>query len=50
MVDEEPFPPVASVNIATTNLRAILNENNDDKFSPNVNIRKVWVPKQYLVH
>ena len=46
MVDEEPFPPVASVNIATTNLRAILNE----KFSPNLNIRKVWVPKQYLVH
>ena len=50
MVDEDPFPPVASVNIAATNLRAILNENEDEKFSPNVKIRKVWVPKKYLVY
>ena len=25
VIDEDPFPPVASVNIATTNLRATLN-------------------------
>ena len=43
MVDEDPFPPVASVNIAVTNLRAVLKENEDEKFSPNVKIRKVWI-------
>ena len=50
MVDEDPFPPVASVNIAATYMRVILNENEDEKFSPNVKIRKVWVPKKYLVY
>ena len=50
MVDEDPFPPVASINIAATDLSAVLNENEDEKFSPNVKIRKVWVPKQYLVY
>ena len=28
----------------------MLNEKNDEKFSPNVKIRKVWIPKQYLVY
>ena len=50
MVDEDPFPPVALVNIVAMDLKAILNEKKDEKFSPNVKIRKVWIPKQYLVH
>ena len=50
MVDEDPFPPMASVNIGDTDLRAVLNENKDERFSPNARIRKVWIPKQYLVH
>ena len=50
VVDEDPFPPVALVNIATTDLRAILNEKKDEKFSPNLKIRKVGIPKQYLVY
>ena len=50
MVDEDPFPPVPSVNIAATELRAVMNDKEDEKFSPNVKIRKVWVPKQYLVY
>ena len=41
MVDEDPFPPLASVNIAATDLRAILDEKNDERFSPNARIRKV---------
>ena len=41
MVDEDPFPPVASVNIAATDLRTMLKEKKDEKFSPNVKIRKV---------
>ena len=28
----------------------MLNESEDEKFSPNVKIRKVWIPKQYLVY
>ena len=50
MVDEDPFPLVASINIVALDLRAFLNENDDEKFSPNVKIRKIWVPKQYLVY
>ena len=34
------FPPVASV----------LNANKDDRFSTNVRIRKILIPKQYMVH
>ena len=41
MVDEDPFPPMASVNIAATDLRAVLNAKNDEKFSPNARIRNV---------
>ena len=33
MVDEDPFPLMASVNIAATDLRAVLDEKKDDKFS-----------------
>ena len=50
MVDEDPIPPMDSVNITATDLRTVLNEREDEKFSPNVKIRKVWVPKQYLVY
>ena len=31
VVDEDPFPPVALVNINSTDLRAFLNENEDEK-------------------
>ena len=48
VVDEDPFPPAASINIA--DLRAMLNEKKDERFSPNDSIRKVWIPKQYMVH
>ena len=50
VVDEDLFPPINLVNIVATDLRAILNENEDEKFSPNFMIRKVWIPKQYLVY
>ena len=50
LFDEDPFPLVASVNIAATNWRAVLNENEDEKFSSNAKIRKVWILKQYLVY
>ena len=50
VVDEDLFPPMALVNIVATDLRAVLNEKEDEKFSPNVMIRKVWIPKQYLVY
>ena len=45
VVDEDPFPPMASVNIATTYMRAVLNEKEDEKFSPNVKIRNAWIHK-----
>ena len=50
MIDEDPFPPAVVVNIATIDLRAMLNAKKDERFSPNAKIRKVWIPKQYFVH
>ena len=50
VIDEDPFPPVASVSIVATDLRAMLNKKKDKRFSLNVGIRKVWIPKQYFVH
>ena len=50
MIDEDPVPPMASVNITSTNLKVVLNAKNDGRLSPNVRIRNVWIPKQYLVH
>ena len=41
MVDEDPFPPVASINIVVIDLRVVLNKNEGEKFSLNVKIRKV---------
>ena len=50
MIDEDPFPLVASVNIVATDLRALLNENKDERCSLNAKIRNVWILKQYLIH
>ena len=50
VVDDDPFPLVASFNIAATDMRSVLNEKEDEKFYLNVKIRKVRIPKQYLVY
>ena len=50
MIDEDHVPLVASVNIAAIDLKAVLNAKNDERFSLNVRTKKVWVPKQHLVH
>ena len=45
MIDEDPFPLVAPINIVATNLRAMPNVKKAGRFSPNSKIRKVWIPK-----
>ena len=50
MIDGDPFPSVALVNIVATDLRVVLNAKKDERFSLNVKIRKVWISKQYLVY
>ena len=50
MIDEDHFPPITSVNIVATDLRAVLDVKKDERFSPSAMIRKVWIPKQYIVH
>ena len=50
VIDEDPFPQVASVNIAAIDLRTMLNAKKVGRFSPSARIRKVWIPKQDLVH
>ena len=41
---------MASIKRVVNDLRAVLNEKKDEKFSPNAKIRKVWIHKQYLVY
>ena len=41
MIDEDHFPPVASINIVTTDLRAVLNVKKNERFSPIARIRNV---------
>ena len=50
MIDEDPFPPTASIDTAATNSRAMLNTKNARRFSPSARVRKVWIPKQYLTY
>ena len=38
MIDEDPFPPTASINIATTDSRAMLNAKKVGRFSPSVRV------------
>ena len=45
VIDEDPFPLMASINIIATDLRAMLKAKKDERFSPNVKIRKVWISK-----
>ena len=40
MIDEDPFPPVATFNIVATNLMAVLNAKKAGRFSPSGEIRK----------
>ena len=44
-IDEDPFPPVASINTASFNLRALIKSKKAGKLS----LRKVWVPEYCLV-
>ena len=39
-IDEDPFPPVALVNITSFDLRTLIESKKKGKLSP----RKVWVP------
>ena len=41
VIDEDPFPPVESINIAASDLRAMLNVKKVGRFSPSAMIRKV---------
>ena len=44
------FPPIASINIAATDLRTMLNEKNAGRFSPRARIRNVCISKHFLAH
>ena len=50
VIDEDPFPPVASINIAATDSRAMLNAKKVERFSLSAMVRNVWIPKQYLTY
>ena len=50
MINEDPFPPTALINIVATDSRAMLNAKKARRFSLSAKIRKVWIPKQYLTY
>ena len=50
MIDEDPFPSIASINIATTDSRAMLNAKKAERFSLSIKVRKLWIPNQYLTY
>ena len=50
VIDEDPFPPIASINIVATDFRVILNAKKTRRFSPSDRLRKAWIPKQYLFY
>ena len=45
-INEDPFPPVASINTTSFDLRALIKSKKVGKLS----LGKVWVPKYCLVH
>ena len=44
VIDEDPLPSVASINIDATDSRAMLSAKKAGKFSPSARVRKVWIP------
>ena len=50
VIEKDLFPPAASINIAATDLRALLNTKKAGRFSPSTKIRKVWISKNFLVY
>ena len=44
-IDEDPFPPEASINTTSFDLRSLIESKKAGKLSP----KKVWVPKYCLV-
>ena len=41
VIDEDPFPPTASINIVSTDLMTMLNAKKVGRFSPSTRVRKV---------
>ena len=38
VIDEDPIPLVASINVVATDLKAMLNAKNDGRFFPETNV------------
>ena len=45
MIDKDPFPPAALIDITAFDFKAMLNAKKAEEFSPNAKIRKVWISK-----
>ena len=50
VIDEDPFPPTASINIVATDSRAMLNAKKVRRFSLSASVMKEWIPKQYMTY
>ena len=49
VIDEDPFPPVDSINLVPFDLWTLINLKKARGIPPYSNIRKILIPKQYLI-
>ena len=49
VIDEDLFPPVASINTTTFELRALIDSKKTRRITTGPKIRNLWIPKQYLI-
>ena len=50
LIDEDTFPPVASINTDAFDLKALVNSKKARGIPSSPMIRNVWIPKQYLTY
>ena len=50
MIDEDTFPPIASINTITFDLKALIYSKKARGIPLSPRIRKVWIPNQYLIY
>ena len=50
VIDEDPFPPVASINTVSFDLKGLINSKKAKRVPLSPKTRKVWIFKQYLIY
>lgn len=49
VLNDDHFPPIASIHNLCCKLMMVEESKNNEGHSPKTKIKKVWIPKQYLI-